>query len=303
MQERPERRPPGLVVDTSLSHTGEALALAVLYGMEGKEECRIAAVNVTRTNLKAAAYCEVIGRFYAGAVSGAFAAFRRPLPIGMNDSGILPDDAALFTVPLEKRNAEGKPVYTHDIHRPVDTAESPALIRNALTAQQDQNSVVVLLGPATSLASTLELPGFKEWVKRKVKFLCVNQSRFNTQADPAAEKKLMAEWPGRIVIAGEDLDLTYPGASIEKDFSWNENHPVADAYRAGGKMPYDAPAQAMAAMLYAGRPEQNYFTVSGPEASGHFRLSATVEQKTRIAQSLIELASAKPVVRERRRRT
>ena len=74
----------GLVVDTDLgSRIADALALALLYGLEGKNEGRVVAVSVSKPNLKAAALAEVIGRFYAGAVSGAFGSFSRTLPVGL----------------------------------------------------------------------------------------------------------------------------------------------------------------------------------------------------------------------------
>ena len=58
--------------------------------------------------------------------------------------------------------------------------------------------------------------------------------------------------------------LPYPGASIEKDFAWAPAHPVVDAYRALKPMPYDAPAAALAAVLYAVHPDDGYFKLSDP---------------------------------------
>ena len=54
------------------------------------------------------------------------------------------------------------------------------------------------------------------------------------------------------------------GASIEKDFAWSPAHPVVDAYRAFKPMPYDAPAPALAAVLYAVHPDDGYFKLSEP---------------------------------------
>jgi hypothetical protein len=61
----------------------------------------VVSVSVTKSNLKAAAFCEAVGRFYAGAVSGAFSAVGRTLPVGLATDGKMPEDA-LFTVPLAK---------------------------------------------------------------------------------------------------------------------------------------------------------------------------------------------------------
>ena len=57
------------------SRVETALALAVLYGLDGKNDCRVVSISSSRTSLLSAAYCEVVGRYYAGAVSGAFGSF------------------------------------------------------------------------------------------------------------------------------------------------------------------------------------------------------------------------------------
>src|SRR6185369_6006520 len=76
-------------------------------------------------------------------------------------------------------------------------------------------------------------------------------------ADLPAARKLFAEWPSPIVAAGTEIGtaLAFPAASLEKDFAWAPAHPLVDAYRAAGKMPYDAPGTALAAALYAVRPK------------------------------------------------
>jgi hypothetical protein len=122
------------------------------------------------------------------------------------------------------------------------------------------------------------------------------------QADVAAAEKVFAEWPTPIVIVGREIGeaLPFPGDSIERDFAWSSaRHPVVGAYRAYQPMPYDAPSWAMAAMLYAVRPNDGYFKVSG---SGKPRsLILDPEQKERIIRAYIEMVSAKPVARKPRR--
>ena len=87
----------------------------------------------------------------------------------------------------------------------------------------------------------------------------------------------------------------------------------ADAYRAHQPMPYDAETSAMAAVLTAIRPKENYFKMSesGTVSAGldgrtsftasaggkHQYLIFDPAQKDKILQTYIELASAKPVVR------
>src|SRR5438093_2566965 len=123
----------------------------------------------------------------------------------------------MLTVPLAKRNDKGEFVYAHGIEKPNDTAEVPALIRNALTSQYDQNCIVVLIGPASNLAQLLGLPGVKDLIAKKVRFLSVmggaypdGKPEFNIASDIAAAKKLFAEWPTPIVASGYELGEALP---------------------------------------------------------------------------------------------
>src|ERR1039458_476426 len=87
-----------------------------------------------------------------------------------------------------------------------------------------------------------------------------------TMSDIPAARHLFAEWPTAIALAPAELGdaLPFPGASIDKDFAWSEAHPLEAAYRAYRPMPYDAPALAMAAALYAVRPQETYLKLSDP---------------------------------------
>jgi inosine-uridine nucleoside N-ribohydrolase len=232
------------------------------------------------------------------------------------------DDTPMLTVPLSKKNAEGAPVYPHGIQKLNDTAEVPALIRNALTSQQDQNCIVVITGPATNLASVLNVAGIKDLITRKVRYLALmggaypdGEPEFNIKTDIPAAKKLFAEWPTPIIASGFEVGaaLPFPASSIEKDFAWSPAHPIADAYRAYKAMPYDAPAWDMTAVLYAIRPQESYFKLSdtgtisvqddgrtkftaGPTGK-HRYLILDPAQKERILKTFTEIASAKPVPR------
>ena len=52
--------------------------------------------------------------------------------------------------------------YSRGIHKLNDTADPVAVIRNALSAQFDQNAVVVMAGPATNLVRLLVEKRFLE---------------------------------------------------------------------------------------------------------------------------------------------
>ena len=150
-----------------------------------------------------------------------------------------------FAQPLTKTLLDGKPAYTSDIHSDLDTGDVGAVIRNALTAQWDQNTILVVSGPASNLVRTMAMgPVAQDWIQRKVKLLVFTGGRItdgpaeaNIKADIEGARKLFAEWPTPIVVCGAEMDglISFPGASIEKDFAWSADHPVADAYRAGAR--------------------------------------------------------------------
>ena len=298
MQIAGQAKPPvGVVFDAFMGHSiDDALALALLNGLAGKDEARIASISVSNPSLKAAAYCDVIERFYASATTGPAAMFFKGLPIGMA-AGAGAAETPMLTAVLSQRDADGKPVYPTGIRELNETADPATLIRNSLTAQYDQNAVIVATGPLTNLAKLLDLRDTKDLIARKVKYLVFSGGAF--AQGQAAARKLFAEWPSSIISVWSEIGeaLPFPASSIEKDFNWTPHHPVVDAYRAYHAMPYDAPSAAMAAVLYAVRPNENYFKVSDPIGK-HRHLTLDPEQKDRIIAAYIELASAKPVARK-----
>jgi hypothetical protein len=316
----------GIVFDSDMGNgVDAALALALLYGLEGKGETRLISNSTSISSLKSAAFADVLARFYAGPrpAAGGFGGFAPALPpIGMAGDGDLADDSAVLKAVLENTTADGTPAYPHGIKKLNDTAEPVALIRNAMTAQYDENCMVVLAGPASNLVKTMELPGSLELIKRKVKLLALaagsypaGRADLRMKADVAAARRLLSEWPTPIVAVGTEVGdgLPFPGTSIEKDFAWAPSHPIVDAYRAFRTMPYDAPAPAAAAVLYAVRPD-GYFKLSAPGKIGvledgrtrftpaadgpHRYLEIDPAQKERVMQTYAELVSAKPVPRQ-----
>jgi hypothetical protein len=210
--------------------------------------------------------------------------------------------------------------YPRNIHKMNDTADPVADIRNALSAQFDQNAIVVLTGPATSLAGLLALPDGKELIARKVRHLVIAPWRApSVPWDAPAAAKLFAEWPTPIVAAPKEVgdQLLFPAAALEKEFAWAPAHPITDAWRGLQAAPHDAPSWSLTAALFAVRPSENYFKLSDPGTIGvsedgrmrfapssggkHRHLVFDPSQKDRILQAYVELASTKPVPRRGRR--
>src|ERR1017187_2936089 len=165
MQFQGQGKPPaGIVFDADLGNTiDDALALALLYGLQGKNEARVISVSTTVSSLKAAIFTDILVRYYTGE-PGPFAA---PVPIGLTLAGKMAADTPMIAALV------GDARFPRTIAQMNDTADPLALIRNALSAQMDQNAVVVLAGAATNLAGVLALPGNKELIARKVRMLVV----------------------------------------------------------------------------------------------------------------------------------
>jgi hypothetical protein len=307
----PAKPPTGIVFDSAMDKIDDALALALLHGFDGRDEARIAAIGISNPNLSAAQFCDAVRIFYAGAAGAGSA---RGLPVGLAQ-GRSAGASAMLSAPV-------RATVVKSIN---DTAEVTTVIRNALTAQYDRNAAVVLSGPATDLAKLLDAYGAKDLIAHKVKVLSMAAGAFpdgppepNIRANIAAARRVFAEWPTPIVAAGYEIGtaLPFPAASIEQDFAWSATHPIADAYRAYRPMPYDAPTWAMAALLYAVRPKENYFRLSEPgtvtvldDGRTQFRASAEgmhrylildPDRKESIIRTYTEIASAKPVERKKK---
>jgi hypothetical protein len=300
----------GVVFDSDIGNRLDtAIALSVLYGLDGRNECRVAAISVSKPNLKAAGMAEAFARFYGG--TGPFV---RRLPVGMAESGPSPEDTPILLG-----------AYTHDLRHVTDTADVAALIRNAYTAYHDQNCLMIVAGPLNNLASALRLPDTRGWAERKVKKLVIAAGHFGSGApdprisgDVTSARKVLAEWPTPIVFAGTELrgEVAFPASRFALDFSWSEAHPLVIAHKADAAAA-DVPMGDVLAVLAAVREQDAAFQLSepgtvrigndgsttfesGPEGR-HRLLRVNAAQRVAIVAAAAELASAKPVVRARPR--
>jgi hypothetical protein len=292
--------PVGVLFDGAFDRIGDLLALAVLYGLQSKGDARVASISVNRPDLPAAQFCDVVKRYYSG---GGF--FGGGLPIGAADGTQQP--APVYAKLLAKPGDEGEPVYKPALSRFIDSADPATVMRNALTASQPANSIVVASGSLASVARLLELRGSKLLIEGTVRHLVLVDPKNTSDA-----QRLLAEWPTPIYLCGADIGdaIRYPAASIENDFTGPKPNPITDAYRAFGEMPYDAPTTSADASLFAVRSKANLFKLSDagtfrvsaagalelePSASGkHRRLIFDETQKDEIIKQLTQLASAPP---------
>lgn len=237
LQGRGNVRPPiGVAFEGDLGHRVDAvLAVALLQGLATRGASRNVALAVSRCSVKTAQLADIISGFYTPRAVGAFAT------VGMPEGPAAPTDNAPLAAILDRRNAEGATIYTSNIKRLLDTADNAVLLRNVLLAQHDQNGAIVVAGPLSGLARLQALYGAKPQIAAKAKHLVVAAGAFGGAADAsitadlAAARRVFAEWPGPIVVAGQEVGeaFPFPGASLEKDFAWAPTHPVVDAVQDG----------------------------------------------------------------------
>jgi hypothetical protein len=115
-----------------------------------------------------------------------------------------------------------------------------------------------------------------------------------------------------IVFSGFEVGqaVTYPAASIEKDYGYAKKHPLAEAYRRYSPPPHERPCWDLTSVLYAVYPDRGYFGLSKEGkvtvdekgvtnfialAGGKHRfLTLTREQAVRCREAFANLASQPP---------
>jgi len=301
--------PVRILFDTDMGNdVDDAIALATLHAFETRGEARILAVTITKDNRWAAPYVDLLNTFYG----------RPGIPLGMVRNGVTPEDGNYLAVVAGKRRRGGALLYPRKVTPEIAVPDAQTVLRQALAEQPDASVVIVQVGFSTNLARLLDSAADAGLVKRKVRLLVMMAGRFsdgeleyNIEKDIPAAQKLFARWPTPIVVSPFELgaQTTYPAVRVDRDFRYVPDHPLADAYRAYQKMPYDEPLWDPTAALYAVRPDAGYFTL-GPEgrvsvnekgvttfsAGGgqHRILSANAEQRARIVEAVAALASQPP---------
>ena len=180
MQFQPQGKPSvGIVFDADLGNTiDDALALAMLYGFQGKNEARVLSVSTTKSSLNAAIFADVLVRFYTGEPNPFFGV----TPIGLCLSGKMAAPNPMLDAVVGKNKVS--PQHRQDERY----RRSPGAIRNALSAQVDQNAIVVLSGPATNLAAFWPPPATQPLIAQKVRSLVVAADALTLSDIPAAKR-------------------------------------------------------------------------------------------------------------------
>jgi inosine-uridine nucleoside N-ribohydrolase len=309
--------PVRLVYDTDMGNDiDDALALGVIHALESRGECELLAVTITKDNAYSAPFVDAVNHFYG----------RGEIPIGVVRDGKTPKDSRYLTDTVDAER-DGKPLFPRSLASGADATEATQLLRKVLAAQPDGSVVFVVVGFSTNIARLLEseaddaspLSGV-ELVAKKCRLLSImagmfsddRHKEYNVFIDVPAARRVYADWPTPIVASGYEIGraIKYPAVSIERDFDYVDAHPLSHSYRLYRKFPYDRETWDLTSVLYAVRPDRGYFGLSESgtitvddesvtqfetNTSGKHRyLTATREQRARVLEALVQLASQPP---------
>src|ERR1039457_3555862 len=139
---------PG-IFDTDMGNdVDDALALALLHALEGRGECRLLGVTVTKDNPWAAVFVDLVNTFYG----------RGRIPVGMVKGGVTPEGSPMIQTPAERSRADGPLVYPRRLANGAEAPGAVGLLRGLLAAEKDGSLVIVQVGFSTNLARLLDAP-------------------------------------------------------------------------------------------------------------------------------------------------
>lgn len=298
-----KREPIRVIFDTDIwSDIDDALALAMLHSLEDRNEVKLLAVSISTNSKWCASYVDLLNNFYG----------HGDTPIGMIKEGNDLDDfrrrfpestfphSRYTEIISERKKADGSWLYPRNLTEAGTIPESVQLLRKTLVSQPDSSVVVIQVGYSTNLARLLKSPpdtisalDGHQLVARKVRLLSVMGGNFqasvvdgvtliqkgspeaNLVADIPAAQALFKRWPTPIVVSGGEIGaaLPYPIKSIDRDYTYVKNHPIADTYLTYCKEQHmeengicmdNHRTFDLTSVLYAVRPDGNYFSLSAP---------------------------------------
>jgi inosine-uridine nucleoside N-ribohydrolase len=313
-----KKSPLSVIFDTDMGNDiDDALALDMLFKYSDQDKVRLLSIMLNKDFLYAPQYVDIMATWYGYP--------KMPIGVLKTTGDQLRTDDNNYTKTVSESREGRRPLYRRTIRDYNALPDAAKLYRKRLSEQPDHSVTIVSVGFSTNLARLLDTPADeyssltgKELVDAKVKLLSVMAGGFtkepyveyNVDVDKASARKVFAEWPSPIVVSPFELgdSIHYPGASIENDFQWAAHHPLVEAYKAYGKMPYNRSTWDLTAVLYAVEPE--FFHQSPPgtitvDEAGHTLyqkdkngkhsyLTATVEQRKSILNYFIQLITKQP---------
>lgn len=263
--------PVKLIYDTDMGNdVDDALALAIIHALQNRGECELLAVTITKDHVECAPYIDALNTFYG----------RPDIPVGIVKGGVTPEQSKFTGVTQEK--ADGKYLFPHDLTINDEIPDALDVLRKTLAEQPDGSVVIAQVGFSSNLARLLSTQADKhsplngkDLVQKKVKHISIMAGAFepiggktlleyNVVNDIPAAQTLARDWPTPIIWSGFEIGLAirYPADSILQDFRYRERHPIPESYQAYMPTPHERPTWDLTSVLWAVRPDRNFFHMS-----------------------------------------
>ena len=316
--------PLGVLFDSSLDGgIDQILALAMLFGFAAAQQVRVPSVSTSRFNLQERGVPRSRRAIFRGRAGRRF----RPQQDSAADRDVFrPASRPTPCRPMvsaaageSRRRRQARVSARHrEVERHGRSGGADAQCADRIGRSERAPSCSPVL-PA-NLLSLLALPDGKDWAAKKARVLSIAGGRFDggaadpsIRADVAGFRKLLAEWPtrdrdgGRGAERGAAVSGKQPrrhrGVGAESSRSWTR---IARSSRCRTTRP----SQALAAVLYAVSPEDNYFALSEPgtitildngrtrftpsPGGKHHYLIARPDQKERVLETYVKLVTTQP---------
>jgi inosine-uridine nucleoside N-ribohydrolase len=306
--------PISVIFDTDISgDCDDVLALAMLHALADRGECRLEAVTISKINPLTAPFVDAVNTYYG----------RDDTPIGVTRDA---QRRASKYLSVCKRKIDGQLLYPHDLLSSEDAPDAVNVLRKTLAAAEDHSVVIIQVGLATNLADLIEsepdsispLDG-KALIEKKCKLASVMAGCFGPLPDKPrhaeanvvngidAMQRFASQWPKSVPVIWSDfrigLAARYPRESIARDFRYQPNHIVREAYLAHSGPNHDRPSWDLTSVLYAVRPLDDYFGLSetgtvAVDDEGYTSFTASASGRDRYLK-MDELQAARVVATQR----
>ncbi len=275
--------PVAVIFDTDITgDVDDVLALAMLHTLADRGECSIEAVTISKINPLAAPFVDAVNTFYG----------RPDIPIGATREAQRRESKYLAL--CKEKNEDGSLRFPHDVVDSQDVPDAVSVLRKTLASSPDRSIVLIQVGLASNLADLVESVGDefspltgRELIKQKVRLTSVMAGAFrpvdgnshyleaNVRNGVAAMQRFASQWPEECSVIWSDfligLRAPYPRESIARDFRYSSDHIVREAYLLHSGPEHDRPTWDLTSVLVAIRPDDDYFSLSGP---GRVRVEA-----------------------------